>query len=151
MEALPDIQDDQSNNLTFKDGFQSNYQYSRAVGLWPFQIVHNADESNEKTRVRLVDILWFFVSIALYLTATFYSFDDIKYVPGSSAQSYALFIYYIYQITSLIFGAISIVLDMLNRKKLVNILEKFTAFDDEVRLMFVWNHSFIDKIHNFSD
>lgn len=149
MESLPEIHNEQSNNLTFKDGFQSNYQYARAVGLWPFQIVHNVDDSNEKTHVRLVDILWFIVSIALYLTAAFYNFHDIKNAHDSIAKSYTLFIYYIFQITALVFGAFGIVLDLFNRNRLVNILEKFSAFDDEVGLMFVWNDPFIESLFNF--
>lgn len=134
MESSTVIQNEQSKVLTFKDGFHPNYQYARAVGLWPFQIIHNTIESNEKTRVRLIDILWFFVSIAVYLTATYYSIDDIKYTEDGSAKSYVVIIYYIFQITALVSGAFSIILDMLNRNLLLKILEKFTTFDHEVGL-----------------
>lgn len=136
MEILTGARNLQLKKLNFRYGFQSNYQYSRAVGLWPFQITHNAMESNEKTRVRLVDILWFCASICLYLTATFYTFDNMQFARDSSAKSYFLFICYIFQIATLGFGAFAIVLDMFNRNKLANILEQFTAFDNEVEFIF---------------
>lgn len=52
--------------------------------------------------------------------------DDNPYVLVNSITNTVL----------LLFGAVSIVLDLFNRNSLVNILDKFIIFDSEVGLIF---------------
>lgn len=117
---------------SFEYGFQPIYYFSRVIGLWPFTIVRDSNGSIEKTRVRFVDAFWFFISIFAYLTAAFYAYKDIKSLQVSNTETTNFSIFFIFQIMCLLFGACGVVLDMCNRTKLVNILEKFTAFDNEV-------------------
>lgn len=119
-------------------GFESIYYFSRAVGLWPFTIVYNSKGLIEKTRVRVIDGAWFVVSICLYLTAIFYTYRDVKRASYSNVDSIAFFLHYLTQMMILLFGAIfGSVLNLINRNKLMNILEKFITFDSEVGSHFV--------------
>ena len=118
------------------NGFQPIYYFSRSVGLWPFTIIYNSNGSIKKARVCLFDILWFIASISLYLTAIFYTYDELNTLLNQNDRIFVSdILYHIFQIPLLFFGAVYIIIDMLNRKKLVNILRKFIMFDNEVRVL----------------
>lgn len=120
----------QPKNL--RHGFQPIYYFSRSIGLWPFTITYNSNGSVKEARVHLFDSFWFLISISLYLTAIFYINKRIE----AKDESTYLFVNSISNILLHSVGAIGIVLDMYNRKSLVNILEKFSIFDREVGLIF---------------
>lgn len=122
---------------SFEYGFRPIYYFSRVAGLWPFQIVRNSNGSIEKARVRLIDMLWFFTSIFVYLTALFYVYKNMEQLQVSNASYISLSILFMFQTMCLLFGACGIVLDMYNRKKLINILDKFNAFDCKVECVFL--------------
>lgn len=124
---------------SFEYAFQPIYYFSRIAGLWPFTIVLSSNGSVEKSRVRLFDVLWFFISIFVYLTALFYAYKDIKDLKSADSITFTLF--FMFKIISLLFGLCGVVLDMFNRNKLINILKKFAAFDDEVGCIFSVNFS----------
>lgn len=108
-----------------KHVFQPIYCFSRSAGLWPFTVTYDSNGSIEETRVHLFDIIWFLMSVCFYLTGLFFAFDKVKKVKTS------IMLFSIH-IPSLLFGPVCIVLDMFNRKRLVNILDDFIAFDREV-------------------
>lgn len=113
------------------------YYFSRAIGLWPFSITYNSN-GTIKARVRLLDSLWFIISICLYLTALFYACENMKYVQTENANYYLMdLMSFISQIPILLFGPVNIILDMVNRNSLVNILAKCIIFDREVWLVLV--------------
>lgn len=118
--------------------FQLIYYFSRCAGLWPFSIAYNSNGSIKTARVHLFDSLWFFVSICLYLMAAFYYFFD-RMITDTDHTNTAFIsnqMYFIVQMTFFSLTVAGIALDMCNRKKLINILDKFSIFDSEVCLSF---------------
>lgn len=76
------------------------------------------------------------MALCLNLTFAFTAYERLMAgIEGEEAFQTRIIIHDLLQTTSLLFGAISIVLDMLNRNKLVNILEKIIQFDTEVRCL----------------
>lgn len=113
--------------------FCAVYYFSRVFGLWPFTIVHNSNGSIQKARVRPIDGLWFVISICLYSVALYSICLSMKEIEMQKGNSFVFILYHAYQIVFLFFGSCIIALDLFNRKRLVNILKKFSKFDTEVR------------------
>lgn len=135
MNLLVDIKNVQSKQLNFEHGFRPIYYFSRFAGLWPFSVRPNLNGTNQKVYVSLIDGLWFTVAFCLYLSFAFIAYERLKAGiegKGKDPFQFRIVIYDVLQTSSLLFGAIGIVLDMINRKKLFNVLEKFIQFDNEV-------------------
>lgn len=119
-------------DLNFADSFRPLYCYSRIFGLMPFSIVSDSNGEPQVPRVGVFNILWFIISIFLYLSMAYYSYIDM-HVPRDSSFPYAFILAgFIMQIFRLIFGALMIVIDMCKRYKLVDILKNFNIFNKEV-------------------
>lgn len=122
-----------STSKSVQYGFRPIYFYSRCAGLWPFTITYHSNGSIKNAQIRIFDCLWFLISICLYLTALISSYDYMKDSEASKEKNFFTnLMFYINQIPPLLFGPVCIVLDMLNRNRLINILNKFTIFDKEV-------------------
>lgn len=128
------------NTLKAQNDFQPIYYFLRCSGLWPFSIAYNSDGSIQAARVYLFDSLWFFVSICLYLVAAFYYFD--RMMTDGSSVFVSNQMYFIIQMIFLSLTVVGIILDMYNRKKLINILDKFITFDSEVCFLCTWRNIF---------
>lgn len=113
--------------------FQPIYYFSRAIGLWPFSITNNSN-GTIKARIHLLDSLWFIVSICLYFTALFYTYEQIKNIP----TPLIVLLFSMSHIPTILFGPASIVLDMFNRDRLANIFNKCIVLDKEVGFGLVW-------------
>lgn len=111
--------------------FQPVYYFSRFSGLLPFTIAYDSNGSMEKARVYLFDIFWCLISICLYLAGLVYAYEDVK-----NAHKHTSIMYFIVHVPCLLCGPVCIALDMLNRKRLVNILDNFIIFDREVRVSY---------------
>lgn len=116
--------------------FQPIYYFSRCAGLWPFTIEYDASGSIKRAPVHSFDCLWFLISICVYLTALFYAYQDLRNQVESGSHIFYTLVFNINNMPPLLFGAVSIVLDMLQRNKLINILNKFAIFDKDVCCMF---------------
>lgn len=112
-------------------GFQMVYYYSRCLGLWPFTITYNSKQSIQGAHVNLFDWFWFSISICLYLASAFCVYKNATSFLNAEFF-YSNLILNISEVPSFLFGAIGIVLDMLNRNSLVNILKNFVIFDRRV-------------------
>lgn len=115
----------------FQHGFQPIYYFSRLIGLWPFTMIYISNGLIKETRINLFDSVWFLISISFYLTALFYACRKFDSDSSKIFDIWSL-VYCIGQILALLFGAVGIALDMFNRNKLINILNKFIIFDNEV-------------------
>lgn len=119
----------------FEHSFKPVYYFSRCIGLWPFTITYNINGSIKEARVHLLNSLWFLISICLYLSALFFCYVDLMYSLDSGRSYYfSDFLFLISQIPPLLFGSFAVVLNMVNRNRIVNILKNFMIFDTEVRL-----------------
>lgn len=117
----------------FQISFQPIQYFSRCIGLWPFTVAYDSNGLIKEARVHLFDKLWFLISICLYLTALFHTYkNSLKSQDLKAKFFFSTLIFKIYQIPPLFFGTIGIVLDMYNRNRLVDILNKIAIFDREV-------------------
>lgn len=138
MDTLVDLSSAETKQSNFEHGFRPVYYVSRLAGLWPFSIRHNSDGTIQRAHISFFDGLWFAIAFCLNLTFTITACARLK--TGIEANGnekgtlqLRIIIYDVLQTTSLLFGTIGIVLDMINRNKLVDILEKIIQFDNEVR------------------
>lgn len=67
------------------------YYFSRAFGLMPFSIVHNANGDFQAIEVKKIDFLWFTVSISLYMIMAFICFHVKRFLVDEDS-SYILMI-----------------------------------------------------------
>lgn len=110
------------------------YLFSRAIGLLPFSVVRDSNGRVQRAKVSLLDFIWFAISIGLNLFMAFYCYQTTE-VPQDPNESVILIIGdNMLLIVGLLLGAFSILIDMFNRGRLVNIVKRFSAFDDEVNI-----------------
>lgn len=112
--------------------FHAVYYFSRVFGLWPFTIVRNSNGSIQKARVRPIDGFWFWISFCSYSIAIYSTCVSMTEMKMEKGKSFVFFLYNVYQIVYLFFGSCVIILDLLNLKRLISILKKFSKFDTEV-------------------
>lgn len=121
-------------NITFEYSMWPVYIFSRVFGLMPFSVARDSDGSIQKPRVKIIDLVWFLISICSCLTLAFYELQIVK-LPQDPHNSQLLILGdNVIIVLGLAFNALVIVMNMLNRKRLVEILRKFTIFDQRVRL-----------------
>lgn len=130
MEFLAKSRNKRSKKINFEYGVRPIYYLSRCMGLWPFSIVYGLNGSIQKTQVRSIDAIWFLMSITLYLTATFTTFERIRQIPYSNMM--IMIFNYIIQTMWLACSSLIIAMDLCNRNRIFKILEMFTTFDNEV-------------------
>lgn len=127
--------------------FKAIYYFSRCFGLWPFTIAYNANGSIKEACLCQFDYLWFLISICVYLTALHFTYEHIKTLQFLNEKAFfSHLIYNLIQIPPLLLGVIGSVFDMLNRRRLVNILKKFTIFDEEVRFCYNEKEKFVNRV-----
>lgn len=131
MKSLKNIFKNRSEKL--QHDFQSVYYFSRFIGQWPFTIINKSNKSIKVSRVHLFDKLWFLISICIHLVAIYYI---IKYTKlnyhSSDGYNFSSLLFNICNFPFILFGPVCILLDIFNRNRLVNILNKFIIFDSEV-------------------
>lgn len=117
-------------NFDFAYCFRPVYYFSRIFGFMPFTIVYNSNGAIQGPKIRVFDILWFILSIFLYILSTFMPFRHINYPINTS---FVLIVGdFLLLKLSLIFSILNVVMDMCNRFKLVDILKNVNSFDEKV-------------------
>lgn len=130
------VEIDQPVKLNFEYCLWPIYFVSRASGLLPFSIARDSNGTIYAPRIRIFDFLFFISSISWYLYLTYTSFHDIQHWPSLNKSHVLTVSNYSLLIVGLIFGALTITMDMLNRSTLVDICKKFITFDQNVRNAF---------------
>lgn len=125
-------QSDRPVKLNFEYCLRPIYFISRASGLLPFSIARDSNGTICAPRINTFDFLFFIVSISWYLFLTFASFRDIQFWPSLNKSHVLTVSNYSLLIMGLIFGALTITMDISNRTRLVDILKKFIIFDQNV-------------------
>lgn len=118
--------------LNFEHCIRPIYYISRACGLLPFSITRNSNREIQTPRINVFDFLFFTLSIIWYLFLTYNSFHGIQYWPSLNRSQVLTVSNYSLLILGLIFGVLTITMDMFNRTRLVAILKKFITFDQNV-------------------
>lgn len=108
------------------------YFFSRAVGLMPFSIVISSNGEIQRARVGVYDLIWFVVSVSWYILLAFISYVDLR-LPQSPNESFILKLGdHLLLIYGLFHGAFMILMDMFNRRRIVELAQRCFAFDQEV-------------------
>lgn len=128
--------DPQLKQHTFEYGFRPVYYFSRAVGLWPFSIHRNSSGTIQSARISALDGVWFSISMFIHVLAMYTFLKIMLDLESTNSKDKTIFafamLYALFRILCLLIGAIGTVLDMVNRRKLTNILRKLIIFDKEV-------------------
>lgn len=133
MEVLTQMKKDKQRIYNFEHGFRPIYYFSRIAGLWPFSIVHHSNGTIQNARISRLDGVWFAMSMCFQLLAIFFcclDSDDLNYGQTTTITFHVL--YSLHRVKSLLIGVVGIILDMINRHRLVEILRKLIIFDNEV-------------------
>lgn len=113
--------------------FRPTYFVSRVFGLMPFSIVSYPNGDIGGPKVGIFDGLWFAISLSFYTCGVYVASTYQIYNQTVSNISVVLTIgYTVCFLLGLMLGFISIISDMGNRVKLVNIVKNFAIFDQEV-------------------
>lgn len=116
--------------------FRPVYFYSRFSGLWTFSIARDSTGMAQRARIGFCDILWPIFVICLNFISAFYTYKTFM----AERMEYANFTRFIaenlFQMGCFLFVAIGIVLNMIHRRRLVDVLRKFNTFDNEVSQFF---------------
>lgn len=121
--------------LHFVHSFRPIYYFARGCGLMPFSIVpSNAQNERCEPRITKYDCLWLAISMCFYLTMMAYTFSGKITLPHESCGQLNAIVLgnHLLRLMILIFGIFALAMNMCNRYKLVNILNKFTIFDKKV-------------------
>lgn len=118
--------------LNFEYCIRPIYYISRVCGLLPFSVTRNLNRDIEAPRMNTFDRLFFTLSICWYLFLTYTSFCHIQHWQSLNISHVLTIGNYSLLMIGLIFGVLTITMDMLNRNRLVDILKKFIIFDQNV-------------------
>lgn len=112
--------------------FWPTYLFNRSVGLLPFSIVRSPNGDVLKPKVGTFDIIWFVAALSWYLLMAFLSYQDLK-LPQDPKESFILKLGdHMLLIWGLLHGSLMVIMDMCNRYRLIDIAQKYGAFDKEV-------------------
>lgn len=127
-----------SKTNKFASSLRPMYSFSRCFGLLPYSIVINSNGDIQGTKLGAFNLLWFIISVCFYLILAYVCYRDIGSVQHfrNRSESYAVVLGdYLILIQGLIYCALVIIFDMINRFKLISILKDFADFDNEVRYL----------------
>lgn len=118
-----------SKSATFSDSAYPLYFISRVFGLSPFSLIYKNGEV-KRTRIGILDILWFVLSIFIY-TAWFLFPPQVIPLKWQNTQisRNEKFMVTFAGLSKSIF---SIMLDMYNRKRIIGIIVEISNFDKKV-------------------
>lgn len=122
--------------LNFSVVFRPIYYFLRVFGFMPFTIVYDSKGAVQKHSITVFDVVWLLISLFVYLYAIHSTiiWYDSENSPDMSA--FLLWVGKIFYILEIVFCIIGILMDLCNRYKLINILQSFEMFDEEVSLDF---------------
>lgn len=121
-----------SMEINFAKSLRPIYKFSRAFGLMPFTIVLDEHFNFKETRVRPLDILWCAISISLCVVMAVIYYRNIEIPKGQNVSIVLVFGDAMLVLLGLIYASTVIIMDMINRFKLIAILKSFNRFDNSV-------------------
>lgn len=119
--------------FNFAYAFRPIYYFCRVFGLMPFKITYYSNGTIHGFEIATFDIIWFIISMAFNLVLAFLMLRNSQHVENLKNMSIILVGGdFILQVFSMVFDVILIGMDMCISSKLVRILKKINAFDEEV-------------------
>lgn len=135
-----------ASKIDFAHSISPLYYFSRAIGFLPYSIVFNSNNEIIKCRVSVLDLLWFVISIVFYLCFAIFYYAASEYLKIGREVSILYVGDTILIVFGLIYGAIVIIIDMINRNRIVDILKRIYIFDKEVNRFFENSHMFFSYL-----
>lgn len=118
----------------FVYSFRPMYYFSRFFGLLPFSFTYNSNGQIEAPQIRIIDGVWFVISVTFFLILAINSSQVIE-IPNDSAPLVTLSNTLLLTV-GLFNGAAMIVFHMCVRFRFVTILKTITTFDKEASSIF---------------
>lgn len=119
-----------------KDNFsyciQPAYIMSRIFGLLPFGICYSSNGEILKAKVGIFNAVWFIGAIALNLILAYVVASAFRLQAAALGLSFSVVGGEVIVMFGFSMAIISIVLDMINRNRLIKIVEEFNQFDNKV-------------------
>lgn len=121
-----------NRKLNFEQVFRPIYYFSRFAGVWPFSIIRNSNGNDRMAHCGPYDVLWLIVVLCFNLALALNAYEQLREEQAKHVVHIRFIVESIFEMGSFLFITIGIVLDLINRNRLVDILKKFNAFDHEV-------------------
>lgn len=116
----------------FESSFRPFYYFSRILGTMPFSITYDSHGQLKGPKVRVHDAVWVTISICAILFVLLNNLNKHKY-SIESGYPLILNLSFILERMMMQMGRIfMMVMDLFNRRKIVDILKMFQTFDREV-------------------
>lgn len=122
----------QLKKFNFEHVFRPVYYFLRFSGQWSFSIFHDSNGTIQKACIGFSDALWTILLVCAYSAIVFSSYKKLMKGQEIFENRQRFVAENIFQIGSLVSGVFGIVLNVINRNKLVDIFKKFNTFDNEV-------------------
>lgn len=127
-----DKNDSVHKNIGFGYAISPLYTYSRLVGLMPFTIARSENGKDFTVNVTVRDWIWFFTAIIWYIVLAAIATKNLK-LPQNPNESLTINVGdHLLLIFGLLQGSFSIVMDMFNRNRLIDMTLKYQIFDKKV-------------------
>lgn len=120
-----------SKNINFVYSLRPIIYVSRMFGLLPFSIVCDTNGVILNAQVTAFNMTWFLIAICTYLSMALVCFQNVKVYKNLMSKTLLIgdaVILTLYLINS----AKAIIMDMFNRFRFIEILQKISFFDAEV-------------------
>lgn len=121
-----------SKNIDFVYNLKSIHLYSRLFGLVPFTLVRDSNGEVQKPHVGKIDLLWFMISISLYLYLAYAYWIVVSGMQDARRSSILQLGDTMLIVLGLIYGAAICIIDMYNRTRIAEFLKHFLLFDKNV-------------------
>lgn len=125
-------------------GFRPLFCFSRITGLMPFSIVCNSNGEVQSCKVKVVDVVWFVISICVCILLAIW--NSYCLYSNISHHSPAMIVLNatgpILSILCFTFSALFYAINMWNRQKFLGILQNLERFDKEVSFNILYIESF---------
>lgn len=116
----------------FAYSFRPFYYFSRMVGLMPFSIIYDTNGQIQGPKARLYDVVWFVISMCVYLFIVYNSYGGTQFTSDGMMPTILTLAESFQTIVCTISELVTIAMDMYNRRRMIDILKMFNAFDKEV-------------------
>lgn len=125
--------DDHSKKVSFIHGLRPIYYFSRVLGLMPFSIIYDSNEKIKGPNISKLDGLWFVIQISLHLSMIYLINFNIRVAKQRNKTSSSTITTSdsLLLLSELFFGMVIMCINMCNRFKIIDVLNKFTIFDSK--------------------
>lgn len=129
-EVESSAEDMSMKRYSFTHSFRAIYYFSRVFGLLPWSINFDSERLMHEPMVRVFDVLWFLILICGYSFVSYNSYHRMKV--SNDSGTILIFGGHMHMIFRFFFGIVAMAMDLCNRHKIVNILNMFNDFDQNV-------------------